>query len=130
MKCQSIKNNIKKICTADFNKKITIQYISTSGSNNPSAVIEQVYTNMATIFAMVKTSPVVNLIGNVNINQTISVDFYIRYNSAIDTSKQLYILLDNKRFSVQTIDNIDKDDRIIRFRATELGLSTLGANKF
>jgi len=65
----------------------------------------------------------------VNVSNTITIDFYIRYNSAIDISQQLFVLLDNKRYKIELVDDIDKDNKITRLRAKELGLSTLQANK-
>jgi len=78
---------------------------------------------------MIKTSASGDFVNNVNVSNTITIDFYIRYNSAIDISQQLFVLLDNKRYKIELVDDIDKDNKIIRLRAKELGLSTLQANK-
>lgn len=128
MKCQSIKNNIKKVCTADFNKKIIVQKYGSYGNNSPDADVLLIYQTLATVFAMVKTSASGDFINNVNVSNTITIDFYIRYNSAINISQQLFVLLDGKRYKIELVDNIDKDNKITRLRAKELGLSTLGAN--
>ena len=128
MKCQSIKNNIKKVCTADFNKKIIVQKYGSYGNNSPDADVLLIYQTLATVFAMVKTSASGDFINNVNVSNTITIDFYIRYNSAINISQQLFFLLDGKRYKIELVDNIDKDNKITRLRAKELGLSTLGAN--
>jgi len=128
MKCQSIKNNVKKICTADFNKKIVIQRYVTIASSNPDTDVSLGYENIVTVFAMVKTSATGDFVNNVNVGNSITIDFYIRYNSAIDISQQLFVLLDNIRYKIELVDDIDKDNKIIRLRAKELGLSTLKAN--
>lgn len=128
MKCQSIKNNIKRICIADFKKKITIEKYSSLGNSSPDSNAFIGYQTIATVFAMVKTFAVGDFVNNVNIANSITIDFYIKYNSAVDISQQLFILLDNKRYKVELIDDIDKDSRIVRLRARELGLSTLQAN--
>jgi SPP1 family predicted phage head-tail adaptor len=128
MKCQSIKNNIKKICVADFNRKITIQKYSSSGNNNPNGDVSIGYQTLTTVFAMIKTSANGDFVNNVNVANSITIDFYTRYNSAIDISQQLFILLDDRRYKVELVDDIDKDNSIIRLRAKELGLSTLKAN--
>jgi SPP1 family predicted phage head-tail adaptor len=129
MKCQSIKNNVKKVCTTDFNKKIIIEKYGSYGNNSPNADAILTYQTVATVFAMVKTSANGDFVNNVNVSNTITIDFYIRYNSAIDISQQLFVLLDNKRYKIELVDDIDKDNKIIRLRAKELGLSTLQANK-
>jgi SPP1 family predicted phage head-tail adaptor len=129
MKCQSIKNNIKKVCTTDFNKKIIIEKYGSYGNNSPNADAILTYQTVATVFAMVKTTATGDFVNNVNVGNSITIDFYIRYNSAIDISQQLFVLLDNKRYKIELVDDIDKDNKIIRLRAKELGLSTLQANK-
>jgi len=128
MKCQSIKNNVKKICTADFNKKIVIQRYTSGGSSNPNADAILTYQTIATVFAMLKTNATGDFVNNVNVGNSITIDFYIRHNSAIDISQQLFVLLDNIRYKIELVDDIDKDNKIIRLRAKELGLSTLKAN--
>lgn len=128
MKCQSIKKNINKICTSNFDKKIIIQRYGLVGSSNPNIDTSQSYITIATVFAMIKTNATGDFVNNVNIANTITIDFYIRSNSLIDISQQLFILLKNKRYKIELVDNIDKDNKIIKLRARELGLSTLGAN--
>jgi SPP1 family predicted phage head-tail adaptor len=128
MKCQSIRKNIKKICTADFDKKIVIQKYGSVGNSSPDADITFNYITFATVFAMIKTNATGNFVNNVNVGTSITIDFYIRFNSLIDINQQLFVLFDNKRYKIELVDDIDKDNKIIRLRAKELGLSTLQAN--
>ena len=128
MKCQSIRKNIKKICTADFDKKIVIQKYGSVGNSSPNADITFNYITLATVFAMVKTNATGDFVNNVNVGTSITIDFYIRFNSLIDINQQLFVLFDNKRYKIELVDDIDKDNKIIRLRAKELGLSTLQAN--
>ena len=55
MVCQSIKPNINKICTADLNRKIKIQYTSTGGNNNPNSSPTTTFTDLKTVWSMIKT---------------------------------------------------------------------------
>ena len=128
MKCQSIRKNIKKICTADFDKKIVIQKYGSVGNSSPNADITFNYITLAIVFAMVKTNATGDFVNNVNVGDNITIDFYTRFNLLIDISQQLYVLFDNKRYKIELVDDIDKDHKIIRLRAKELGLSTLQAN--
>lgn len=128
MKCLSIKKNIKKICTADFDKKIIIQKYGIVGSSSPYSDASQNYQTLATIFAMIKTNATGDFVNNVNVGNSITIDFYIRHNSLIDISQQLFVLFENKRYKIELVEDIDKDNKTIRLRARELGLSTLGAN--
>tara|TARA_R110000868_G_scaffold196093_1_gene441914 strand:- start:1548 stop:1940 length:393 start_codon:yes stop_codon:yes gene_type:complete len=128
MKCQAIRKNIKKICTADFDKKIVIQKYGSVGNSSPNADITFNYITLAIVFAMVKTNATGDFVNNVNVGDNITIDFYTRFNLLIDISQQLYVLFDNKRYKIELVDDIDKDHKIIRLRAKELGLSTLQAN--
>ena len=128
MKCQSIRKNIKKICTNDFDKKIVIQKYGSVGNSSPDADITFNYITLATVFAMVKTNATGDFVNNVNVGTSITIDFYTRFNSLIDINQQLFVLFDNKRYKIELVDDIDKDNKIIRLRAKELGLSTLQAN--
>ena len=128
MKCQSIRKNIKKICTADFDKKIVIQKYGSVGNSSPNADITFNYITLAIVFAMIKTNATGDFVNNVNVGTSITIDFYIRFNSLIDINQQLFVLFDNKRYKIELVDDIDKDNKIIRLRAKELGLSTLQAN--
>ena len=128
MKCQSIRKNIKKICTADFDKKIVIQKYGSVGNSSPDADITFNYITLAIVFAMIKTNATGDFVNNVNVGTSITIDFYIRFNSLIDINQQLFVLFDNKRYKIELVDDIDKDNKIIRLRAKELGLSTLQAN--
>ena len=128
MKCQSIRKNIKKICTNDFDKKIVIQKYGSVGNSSPDADITFNYITLATVFAMVKTNATGDFVNNVNVSTSITIDFYTRFNSLIDINQQLFVLFDNKRYKIELVDDIDKDNKIIRLRAKELGLSTLQAN--
>lgn len=128
MKCQSIRKNIKKICTNDFDKKIVIQKYGSVGNSSPDADITFNYITLATVFAMVKTNATGDFVNNVNVGTSITIDFYTRFNSLVDINQQLFVLFDNKRYKIELVDDIDKDNKIIRLRAKELGLSTLQAN--
>lgn len=128
MKCQSIKKNIKKICTNNFDKKIVIQKYGSIGNSSPDADITLNYITLATVFAMIKTNATGDFVNDVNVGNNITIDFYTRFNSLIDISQQLFVLFDNKRYKIEFVDDIDKDNKIIKLRARELGLSTLQAN--
>lgn len=126
MRC--IEKNINKICTANFDKKIVIQKYGIVGNSSPYSDTSQSYSTIATVFAMIKTNATGDFVNNVNVANSITIDFYIRSNSLVDISQQLFVLFNSKRYKIELVDNIDKDNKIIRLRARELGLSTLGAN--
>ena len=77
---------------------------------------------------MVKTTSGAEFFDGVNIVNNNNTDFYIRYNSAIDYTKQLFVDYDSNLYLINSIENIDKQDRIIKLRSTEKGSNTIQAN--
>jgi head-tail adaptor len=128
--CNSIQSNVSKICAADFNKRIKVQTSSISGSNEPNGKAVIGFVTVATVWAKIKTvSSVRSSVSGVGVQNVISTDFYIRYNSAIDLGNPLWVEYDNKRFKIITPENIDKDNVTILLRSQELGDKTIPANE-
>jgi SPP1 family predicted phage head-tail adaptor len=127
MKCQSIKKNNKKICISDFNKKIKIQIYSLQVSNVAETQIG--FVDLAEVWAFVKTISNASFIANVNIDVAVTIEFYIRYIDYIDLNNQIFIEYEGKRFKINSIENIDKDNEVIVFRAIERGKQELDANR-
>lgn len=129
MNCEAIKKNNKKICIADFDKRIKIQTSSIKGSNNPNSSATIGFTTLVTVWAMVKTNSNYSFIDGVNTQDGINTDFYIRYSSSVPLDKQLWVEYNNNKFKItNTPENIDKDNQIIRLRSTEKGVKTVAAN--
>lgn len=78
---------------------------------------------------MIKTNTAREFIDGVNIENGLNTDFYIRYTSSISLSQQLWIEYDGNLYKITNVDNIDKDNKIIRLRAIEKGDKTINANK-
>ena len=129
MKCQSIKKNINKICIGDFNHRIKIQTTSIIANNAPNSLSTVAFTTIAEVWAMIKTNTAREFIDGVNIENGLNTDFYIRYTSSISLSQQLWIEYDGNLYKITNVDNIDKDNKIIRLRAIEKGDKTINANK-
>ena len=78
---------------------------------------------------MIKTNTAREFIDGVNIENGLNTDFYIRYNSTIPLEKQLWVEYGGNLYKITNVDNIDKDNKIIRLRAIEKGDKTINANK-
>lgn len=129
MKCQSIKKNINKICIGDLNHRIKIQTTSITSNNAPNSLSTVAFTTVAEVWAMIKTNTAREFIDGVNIENGLNTDFYIRYTSSISLSQQLWVEYDGNLYKITNLDNIDKDNKIIRLRAIEKGDKTINANK-
>ena len=130
MVCQSIKPNINKVCIANLNKKIKIQF-TYSAANNSNATTA--FKDIKEVWAMIKTRSTIGasnqFVNNVNTSRAISHDFYIRWDSAIDFEKEMWIEYDNKRFKIDTVENIDEADKFVRLSTLERGVKTIEANQ-
>ena len=129
MKCQSIKRNVNKVCIGDFREKIKIQTTSISANNAPNGLSSVAFTTVAEVWAMIKTNASREFVDGVNIENGLNTDFYVRYNSAIPLTKQLWIEYKSNLYKITNTDNIDKMDNIVRLRSAEKGDKTINANK-
>lgn len=129
MKCQSIKRNTNKICIGDFKHKINIQVSSILPNNAPNSNSSVGFTTLISVWAMIKTNTAREFIDGVNIENGLNTDFYIRYNSTIPFEKQLWIEFKGNLYKITNIDNIDKENNIVRLRSQEKGDKTINANK-
>ena len=129
MKCRSINKNINKVCIGDFNHRIKIQTTSIIANNAPDTLSTVGFTTVAEVWAMIKTNTAREFIDGVNVENGLNTDFYIRHNSLISFSQQLWIEYESNLFKITNIDNIDKDNKIIRLRAIEKGDKAINANK-
>jgi SPP1 family predicted phage head-tail adaptor len=133
MVCQSIKPNINKICIANLNKKIKIQFTYSAANNNPNSNATTAFKDIKTVWAMIKTRSTVGVanqfVNNVNTSRAISHDFFIRWDSAIDFEKEMWIEYNNKRFKIDTVENIDEEDKFVRLSSLERGIKTIEANQ-
>lgn len=129
MKCQSIKRNTNKICRADFNRKINIQTSYIIPSNSPNSISSVAFTTIASVWSMIKTNTAREFIDGVNVENGLNTDFYTLYSSTIPYEKELWIEYANNLYKVSNIDNIDKENNIVRFRCKEKGDKTINANK-
>lgn len=129
MKCQSIKRNVNKVCIGDFREKIKIQTTSISANNAPNGLSSVAFTTVAEVWAMIKTNASREFVDGVNIENGLNTDFYVRYNTAIPLTKQLWIEYKSNLYKITNTDNIDKMDNIVRLRSTEKGDKTINANK-
>ena len=128
MTCNSIKKNKNKVCTGDLDKRIIIQTSSIAPNNSPDSVATTAFATLATVWAMIKTNANRDFIDGVNVQNGLNTDFFIRYNSTIDFEQQLWIEYNDNRCKITNIDNIDKDDKIVRLRSTEKGDKTILVN--
>jgi SPP1 family predicted phage head-tail adaptor len=128
MICQTISKKKTNICISDFDKKIAIKTSQKTANNSPNGETAITFTTIVEVWAMIKTKSGVDFFDGVNIVKNNNTDFYIRYNSVIDYTKQLFVDYNSNLYLINSIENIDKQDKIIKLRSTEKGSNTIQAN--
>lgn len=128
MVCKSIKPNINNVCLGDLNERISVQVKRIVSNNAPNTSSTTSFTEVAGAWALIKTTPSYQWIDGVQVNVGINTDFYIRYNSSIDYTQQLWIEHRNIKYRVINIENIDEQYKFIRFRASKTGSESINAN--
>ena len=129
MVCRSIKPDIDKICTADLNKKIKIQYTASLANNAPNSNAGTNFKDLKTVWAMIKTKSSAEFLVNVNVQRTITTEFYIRYDASIDFKRKLWIEYNGSRYDVINFENLGEQNRFFKLTATERGKETVNANQ-
>lgn len=117
------------ICTADLNKRITVQHRASSGSSNINTNADTNFVDIGKFWAAVKTTPTGQFFDDVNLSEAITTDFFIRYTAKINLLKPIWVKFCNRRFKIAAVENINEDKLIIRLRAIERGSSLIQATK-
>lgn len=125
----SIKPSLNKVFLSDFNKRIKIQTSFIKANNAPNTKATASFETIAQAWALIKTNTNNQFINGVNIVSGLNIDFYIKHQSKIDYEKQLWVEFKDNLFKITQIDNIDKDNNIVRLRASETGNKNILANQ-
>ncbi len=130
MSCKKrIKFERPTICTADKNKRITIQHRASSGSSNINTNADTDFVDIVKVWAAVKTNASGQFFDGVNLAEGITTDFVFDYTTKIDLLKPLWIKFRKRRFKVISPENINEDNLVIRLIAVERGSSLIEATK-
>ncbi len=129
MACGKIGRNNRKICISYYDKKIIIQKPTYTPSNAPNTNATAGFSNIKEVWAFVKSANPFSPQNSTNINlQTITTEFYVRYDSGIIINDTLYIEYNSEKYRVIQIDNIDLKSETLVFRAIKRGDESKLAN--
>lgn len=122
MACGKISRNKRKICISYYDKKIIIQKPTYTPSNAPNTNATAGFSNIKEVWAFVKSVNPFSPQNSTNNNlQTITTEFYVRYDSSIIIDDTLYIEYNSEKYRVTQIDNIDLKNETLVFRAIKRG---------
>lgn len=113
-----------------FDKLIGIGTVSVEMPNTIDGVPQKVFTLILSAQANIKTKTTRNFDNGVNLGDTITTIFTIRWRPTFDDTKSYYIKFKNKNFKVRNIENINEEDKYIKFTTVERGEDDIEANKY
>lgn len=131
MACKTFKKSVNKVCVGNLSKTITLQKRNISAPTTYTNNTSSSFTTIATAKAMVITKDASIFVDDVNVAPATTTLFIIRYSSNIANQLKvgnLWILYNDNRFKVQTINNIDLSNKYIKLLAIENGSMLNNAN--
>ena len=127
MNCKKITKQANKICIKDLNKKIKIQISSFVDSNTPNREGGVSFSDILDTWAMVKTFKTPDLQDGVNVSNSITHQFIIRYTN-VNLAREIFIEYKSKKFRIDSVENIDEEDKYYRLTSSERGDQSKNAN--
>ena len=124
--CGNITGNKNRVCIGDLDQRIKIQTTTNTANNSPNTNATVAFQDVVTMWSLVKTTPVNRY--NVNITNSITTDFYVRYTTDIDLTISLWIEWRDIKFKVISTENIGKQFDFIHLKAIEHGDKNFNAN--
>lgn len=120
MTCKKITKQANKICIGDLNKKIKVQTSSFIDNNTPGEESGIGFIDILDIWAMIKTFKTTDLQDGVNASQSITHQFIFRYTS-VNLDRKIFIEYNSKKYKVDSVENIDEEDKYYRLTSIERG---------
>jgi SPP1 family predicted phage head-tail adaptor len=118
-----------KICTKDLDKRITLEYPFNIGTSNFDINTDRSFKKIGDFWAAIKTTAGSQFFDEVNLQEGITTDFYIRFTKSVDLSRTIWVIYNNRRFKIVNPENINEDNLWIKLRAVERGTVLKEANK-
>ena len=130
MSCAKIKSSKYKLCASDLKNRIIVQYPSSISSNSPGVNGLSTFIDILNPWCKIVTTNGQQIsIGQVNTSASSTIDFYIRYDAALDLDREIWVLYNNKRYEIIAPENIDERNLTIRLGAVLKGPSSVEANQ-
>jgi hypothetical protein len=118
--CTSNSKVDKEVEETIYDKEIIFQKQAQVKSFDISQSVSWELTNIYTALASIKTRTTPQPFNNLNSSTVISHIFTVQYANALytllnDLTQDCWILYNNKRYYISTIENVDEADKLIRF---------------
>ena len=116
----------KKICIGDLKYRITLQQRSIKSAIDVD--FSENYTDIASVWAHVEINNPKFIFNDINIDESVTHKFYIRYRSDIDINT--WIFYDNIRYNIISIKPTDFDKKYLVLNCNIKGDSNKEASKW
>lgn len=127
MTCKRITKQANKICIGNLDKKIKVQISSFIDSNAPGQESGIGFTDILETWAMIKTFKTNDQQDGVNVSQSITHQFIFRY-TAINLDREIFVEYNSKKFRIDSVENIDEENKYYRLTSIERGDQSKNAN--
>ena len=121
----------KRVCIGQLDKYIQIESrnIKAPVNANPSDVdADEIFDNRIHLWANIKTSVGEAIFDGANIEQTVTHIITFNY-PGFTVSVEDWIIYDNRRFKIMSVENINEDGIFISVRCVDRGIDTKQATK-
>jgi len=122
-KCKTIEKDVISVCIGDLNKKVVIKSRVLTPSSTGSVDYTEVFTTVATVWALVKTSVKGNEVfdgTHLMVDKDIFThEVYIRYRSGI--TQENWIEYNSEHYNILDITNINEDNTFLKIRCIVRG---------
>lgn len=116
----------RRICIGDFNTKITIQIKCQESTNKLNQALEITRIDSVTVWSAVKTVAGVETLEDINSEEIITHQFYIRYRKDIDKSS--VVILKEIAFNIISIENLEEKNKYLLLRCAQGGNANIQTN--
>lgn len=125
-KCQRVRVNKRKICIGDLTKAITLEARAIQAPGQNSVDYTEQFNPIINTKAAVKTVRGETIFDGSNTERVVTHKFWIRFRSNI--TFETWIEMDNIKFDVLDVENLDERNEWLAIRASKRGIDTLAAN--
>lgn len=122
-KAVNLKN--RRICIGNLNKRIKIQVRNIAANNTNSIGNNEVFTELVEVWAAIETTRGSQLFDGVEISNPFTHKVYIRY---IDIDFTKWIVIDNDRYEIVDVENLEQKNEWLLLMCTLKGDKTKKAN--
>ncbi len=125
-KCISIRKKKQKVCLGDMKDQITLQNRDIKGITDVDVDFTEAFSEKAIVWSMIETVQGVTTFDTSNTEIVITHKIYVRFDPTV--TSETWIELDNRKFDIVTVTNLDERKEFQLLMCRERGSNTQPVN--